>query len=601
MMQFSLKEKQIQGRTALWNRVIIMASVIGLVGVQNVQCEWKMGNGPLMTKWAKEVSPKNALPDYPRPQMVRKDWLNLNGIWEFSIANPNEPVPTGKTLPEEILVPYPVESALSGVMKHPERMWYRRTFVLPKRWNAQRILIHFGAVDWETKIYVNGKEIGSHQGGYDGFGFDITDALNASGEQEIVVGVYDPTDKGDQPRGKQVNKPEGIYYTGTSGIWQTVWLEPVPDTYITNLIITPDVDESCVSLKVNAIGNTKDVKIQASVTDGNRIIGKGQSEIGNELRIPISNAKLWSPDKPNLYGLKVTLQQENKKIDGVESYFGMRKIEIADDGKVKRILLNHKFVFEVGTLDQGFWPDGIYTAPTDDALKSDIEMHKKLGFNLIRKHVKVEPERWYYWADKLGILVWQDMPSANNQTESGKNEFESELSRIIEGRRNHPAIIMWVIFNEGWGQFDTERIVKWVKEIDPSRLVNNASGWTDKNCGDILDMHNYPDPKAPEPDGIRAIVLGEFGGLGPGDPRGHTWSKQNWSYQKFTGKEELTRRYVDLLKQVYQLKETPGLSAAVYTQITDVERECNGLLTYDRAVLKMDLKKIRNSNLGIFP
>ncbi len=575
--------------------------VILLLICQISNAQWKIPPGaPLLTKWAKEVSPSNPLPEYPRPQLVREEWLNLNGLWEFAECNVGDEPPFGKVLKERILVPFPIESALSGVMRPAERLWYRRTVTLPKKWGERNVLLHFGAVDWESTVYVNGKLIGRHRGGYDPFSFDITSALTKEGQQEIIVGVFDPSDQGDQPRGKQVLKPGGIWYTPTTGIWQTVWLEPVASSHISDLLIVPDVTAKRVQLTVRSTGDAMTQKVRVLILDkGNQAV-ETEGKVGEEITIPLRSPKLWSPSNPFLYDLKVELEEEGRKADVVKSYFGMRKIEIAPDSRgINRILLNGEFVMMVGPLDQGFWPDGIYTAPTDKALRYDIEMTKKLGFNMARKHVKVEPDRWYYWADKLGLIVWQDMPSGNNRADESKKQFELELEKLVQTHRNHPSIVMWVVFNEGWGQYDTERLSAWVKQLDPSRLVNNASGWTDKRAGDVLDIHSYPTPKSPQPDSSRAIVLGEFGGLGLAVD-GHTWKKEHWGYQGMANAEQLTSRYERFLQRVYALKDNPGLSAAVYTQTTDVEVECNGLMTYDRAIVKPALKRIAAVNRGDF-
>jgi hypothetical protein len=576
--------------------VAVLALVLGPVAlVGPVQAgEWIPKVGPLSTRWTKDVSAEKALPEYPRPQMVRKDWLNLNGVWQLEKAGAVDAPPCGKDLPGAILVPYPVESALSGIMEQTERAWYRRTFEVPRGWAGSRVLLHFGAVDWEATVWVNGKSLGKHRGGYDPFDFDVTDALKAEGPQELVVGVFDPTDGGDQPRGKQVRKPGGIFYTPCTGIWQTVWIEPVPAARIVDLHIVPDVDAKCVRVTVLGTPEAAGREVRAGIPDAST---EHRGKVGEPIVIPVESPRLWSPGSPFLYDLGVVLMDGDKPVDGVKSYFGLRKIEVAADGGVQKLLLNGKFLFQIGTLDQGFWPDGIYTAPTDEALRYDIEITKKLGFNLIRKHVKVEPERWYYWADKLGILVWQDMPSGNNRTPESKTQFEAELECLVRTHRNHPAIISWVVFNEGWGQYDTERLTGWVKGLDPTRFVNNASGWTDRGAGDVIDMHNYPGPGSPRPEARRAAVLGEFGGLGLAVP-GHTWSKESWGYQGMAGNEQLTRRYTQLLQKTWGLVEQPGLCAAVYTQITDVETECNGLLTYDRTVVKPDLEKVAAANRG---
>ncbi len=581
--------------------VCIASLALATVGCsRSALAAWEPAKGPLMTRWAKDVSPENAHPEYPRPQMVREAWQNLNGLWQYAIAAEGEAPPVGKDLTDEILVPFPIQSALSGVMKPADRLWYRRTFTVPEAWKGGRVLLHFGAVDWEATVYVNGKKAGDHRGGYDAFTLDITDALKGSGRQELIVGVFDPTNSGNQPRGKQVAKPRGIWYTAVTGIWQTVWLEPVPETHIDRLVITPDVDKKCLRLTVETAGEAPDLAVEAVATDGGTQVGKASGKAGAELSLPVKAPKLWSPDSPHLYDLTVELKHKGKTVDAVSGYFGMRKIEIGKDDKgVTRMLLNGKFVFQMGPLDQGWWPDGLYIAPTDEAFKYDVEITRKLGFNMTRKHVKIEPDRWYYWCDKLGLLVWQDMPNGNNKTPESKKQFEKELRALVEGHRNHPSIIMWVVFNEGWGQHDTERYAKLVKELDPGRLVSGVSGWADKKCGDILDVHSYPNPKGARPEPTRAAVQGEFGGLGLGVP-GHTWKKQHWGYRGMADREALTAGYERVLRTIYEMKDSMGLSGAIYTQITDVEVECNGLLTYDRAVVKPDLERVAAVNRGDF-
>lgn len=558
--------------------------------------DWKSAQAPIMTRWARDVTPKNALPDYPRPQMVRKDWLNLNGVWELATPSADVPVKPGLKLDGSILVPFPVESALSGVMKQTDRLVYRRTFKVPEQWKGRRVLLHFGAVDWEATVYVNGKELGTHRGGFDGFSFDITDALKPGANQEVIVKVFDPTDAGSQPRGKQINKPHGIFYVPCTGIWQTVWLEPVPQASINDITIKTDLDTSTVMVAVQTSVPADKTRVRISVLDAGKEVASGSGAPGEEIKIAIPNLKTWSPDSPFLYDLKVSLAQDDKDVDSIASYFGMRKVEMKNDGKVNRLYLNGKPLFEMGTLDQGYWPDGIYTAPTDAALRYDIEITKELGFNLIRKHVKVEPARWYYWTDKLGMLVWQDMPSGDNKTSESQVQHEVELKQLVQQHWNHPSIISWVVFNEGWGQFDTERLTDLVKKMDPSRLANNASGWTDKNVGDVVDLHQYPGPGTPPNEPHRASVLGEFGGLAL-KVEGHTWETKTFGYQTMSTTESLTETYERLLARVWALAKD-GLCAAVYTQITDVETECNGLLTYDRAIIKPDAKRVREANLG---
>ncbi|MBW7905107.1 MAG: glycoside hydrolase family 2 [Phycisphaerae bacterium] len=556
----------------------------------------------LKTRWADAVTPESVHREYPRPQMAREHWLCLNGAWQFAEAQADDEPPVGRPLPQTILVPFPPESLLSGIARPVERAWYRRTFEVPKglAWKDNRVLLNFEAVDWEAVVFVNGRKVGEHRGGYDPFTFDITEALLPGGPQELIVGVHDPSDAGDQPRGKQVRRPEGIWYTPTTGIWGTVWLEPVPAMHITGLRIRTDAGQGVVCVTATAAGTDDDSWVHIVVTVPGRTVGHMRGKPNEELRIRVENARRWSPESPYLYSLRASVGRGAMPHDAVESYFGMREVAIGPDEQgVTRILLNGKPYFQMGPLDQGFWPDGLYTAPSDEALRYDVEMTKKLGFNMTRKHVKVEPRRWYYWADKLGLLVWQDMPSGNNTTPESRRQFEHELTRMIETHRNSPAIIMWVVFNEGWGQHDTERLTARVKQLDPTRLVSNASGWTDKNCGDVLDYHAYPAPVAPQPSATRAAVVGEFGGLGLA-VAGHRWRDEHWGYQGVGDGDELTMQYELLLRQIHEQKERPGISAAVYTQLADVELECNGLLTYDRAVVKGDAERIAAANRGDF-
>lgn len=553
---------------------------------------------PLRTRWADDIQPDRVLPEYPRPQLARERWLNLNGTWEFAEAKEGDFVPAGKTLAERILVPFPIESALSGIARPIERAWYRRTFTVPVEWAGGRIMLRFGAVDWETAVYVNGSKVGAHQGGYDPFGFDITAALSPDGPQELVVGIFDPSDKGSQPRGKQVKKPEGIWYTPSSGIWQTVWLEPVPPVHIESLRIVPDLDKGVARVTARVAGaEAKAAQIELVASAEGKEVGRAAGASGQEIELKLAQPIAWTPVKPFLYDLTATCRAGDKA-DRVSSYFGLRKVSVGKDAAgVTRLLLNGEFVFQAGPLDQGFWPDGLYTAPTDEALRFDIEATKELGFNMTRKHVKVEPDRWYYWCDKLGLLVWQDMPSADNKTPESKKQFELELARMIDALENHPSIVLWVVFNEGWGQYDTERISQWVKERDPSRWVNSASGWHDRRVGDMIDAHVYPGPGARPAEERRASVLGEFGGLSLGVD-GHTWTQKIWGYQGTSSNAELTRKYEHLWRGVWNLRDKSGLSAAIYTQLTDVESECNGLYTYDRAVRKVDLERARDANQG---
>lgn len=557
---------------------------------------WQPAKAPLMSRWAKDVSPEQVLPEYPRPQLARKHWQNLNGLWQLREPGKGD-APAGAW--RGVLVPFPIESALSGVGEHSERVEYRREFNVPQPWRGQRVLLHFGAVDWQARVAVNGKPIGEHRGGYDPFTFDITDALNDGERQELTVQVDDPTDAGTQPHGKQHLKPEGIWYTPTTGIWQTVWLEPVPASSIEKLELVPDVDGRRLRVTAGVRGAKPGQQVEAIATAGGQEITQGRGEPGQAFELEIKEPKLWSPDDPFLYDLAVRLVEGDRVVDEAASYFGMRKIELKQVDGITRIALNGEPLFEVGPLDQGFWPDGLYTAPTEAALKYDIEITKRLGYNMTRKHVKVEPERWYYWCDKLGLLVWQDMPHAHKAAR-GSQQFETELTRMVDQLSNHPSIVMWVVFNEGWGQHKTETFTPLVKQLDPSRLVSNASGWTDKRVGDILDIHVYPGPSSPKPESNRAAVLGEFGGLGLA-VKGHTLTDKAWSYRGTEGSEQLTFGYVNLLRQAWRLRDNPGMSAAVYTQLTDVEGEINGLLTYDREVMKVDVPKIAAANRGDFP
>ena len=565
--------------------------------------DWQPVPGHMLTRWAKDVDPAKPLPEHPRPQMVRQAWQNLNGLWQFEITGKAAPQPANFS--QQILVPFPVESALSGLKKRVEpkdRMWYQRPFAMPEAWRAGRVLVHFTAADWDTEVFVNGKSVGRHIGGYDPFEFDITDALKPGDSQELVVSCWDPTNEGGQPIGKQTLHPGGIFYTPTSGIWGTVWLEAVPKTYMKELKLVPDIDAGVLKLTVAADRGT----VRAVVRDGATKVSEMSGQAGQEISIPVPNAKLWSPDQPFLYDLDLELTDGREWADGaakdeLRSYFGMRKISLGPDEKgLTRLLLNNKFVFQAGPLDQGFWPDGLYTAPTDAALKYDVETTKSYGFNMARKHVKVEPSRWYYWCDKLGLLVWQDMPGSGNNTPAQKQQFEVELKQLVATHANHPSIVMWVVFNEGWGQYDTERLTETVKQWDPSRLVNNASGWTDKNVGDVLDHHTYPVPGGSKPTAKRATVVGEYGGLGY-NLKGHMWVDSGWGYQTFNDEESLNARYEEITGVLLQRVQDPGISAGVYTQTSDIEVENNGLMTYDREIFKVKPEVSARAMKGLLP
>jgi beta-galactosidase/beta-glucuronidase len=586
------------------------------------QQNWQLVKGKITTEWASKVDPANTLPEYPRPQMVRKDWKNLNGLWQYAILPK-----ANQTIPQQwqgsILVPFAVEAALSGVGKTVGKdsiLWYKRSITVPNTKN-KNLLLHFGAVDWQCTVFVNGKEVGSHQGGYDPFSFDITNALVKGNQQEIAVRVWDPSDDGPQPRGKQIKNPHGIWYTPVTGIWQTVWLEPVPKTYVTSTIQTPDLDQKKLTVKASVEGFAAGDELMVSAWDGTTKIAEQAAAPGAEVALSIPSPKAWSPTTPFLYNLKYSVMRKGKVVDEVSSYFAMRKISVQPDKSgIQRMLLNNQFVFQYGPLDQGWWPDGLYTAPTDGALKFDVEKTKEMGFNMIRKHVKVEPARWYYYCDSIGVLVWQDMPSGDlgnrwesrpgvygratdkDRTPESEAIFRNEWQEIMQDLHNFPSIVVWVPFNEAWGQFKTKEIVDWTMQKDPSRLVNTASGGNFVDAGHIIDLHNYPEPLMPDPvlfgkKGV--LVLGEFGGLGL-PLENHTWQeKNNWGYQSFKNREDLLKRYAEFIDRIPNLI-SKGLSAAVYTQTTDVEVETNGLMTYDRKEIKIPIEKLKEIHSKLY-
>lgn len=566
---------------------------------------YHMGDVPIRTRWAKDVSPEHDWAEYPRPQMVRNGWENLNGLWEYAITAKDGSRPTGFN--GSILVPFPIESALSGVQRPlmpNQALWYRRHFVTEGR--KGRTLLHFGAVDYQCWVFVNGKPAGTHTGGYTEFSFDIS-GLIRKGENELLVKVYDPTDQGAGPRGKQVLHPQGIFYTASSGIWQTVWMEAVPDDYIHALAITPDIDRSEVNVVVRGPAD----KAVAVELGGKTYRGKAN----DSLRIPVTDMQLWTPAHPYLYDCVVRLGA-----DEVRSYFGMRKISVAKDEQgVERICLNNKPYYNLGTLDQGFWPDGLYTAPGDEALSFDIKVIKAMGFNTIRKHIKVEPARWYYWADSLGMLVWQDMVDPNPALPPGSKEaFEQENKEILTQLHNHPSIVVWVLFNEKWGQYDQERLTKWIKDTDPSRLVNGHTGEylyvndilrsPSPNAyigADLTDVHSYPNPRNALYMPGKARVLGEFGGIGV-FIAGHQWNGNSaWGY--IQEKPAALQAKYTIMNEHLQLLEREGLSGSIYTQPFDVEGEQNGLITYDREIIKIPLDSLRrihaplNPDMGMLP
>jgi hypothetical protein len=567
----------------------------------------------LPTQWTRAAKAAAIpFPEYPRPQLQRNDWMCLNGDWDYlggkNMADALDPVIPmsfdGKT--EKIRVPYCPESVLSGIQRNQEiNMWYHRNVQIPAKWANKQVIIHFDAVAHNATLFVNGHKVGGHAGNYDPFSFYITAWLK-KGNNSVVIAVQDLND-GRVPSGK--SGPRGDY-TFCSGIWQTIWLEPVNKVHIKSIRLLPDLTNSRLQVIVNREGSGK---ITAVALDGTKVVSKVKSINDSSFYLPIKDAKLWSPDNPFLYDLAISLEDDHGNItDEIKSYFGMRDIKLGKVNGVTRPLINGKFMMQLGLLDQGYWPDGILTAPTEEALKFDIQFTKNAGYNLIRKHMKTEPQRFYYWADKLGLLVWQDMPAIwyqNEDTAKTRTEFRKELKALVDAHYNSPSIITWVPFNENWGAFDVVEITNWIKQYDPSRLVNGNSGFNnnpayqkaygDPGNGDYVDTHIYVGPNgASIPEEHRAASLGEFGGVGL-FVRGHMWPVENNAYDYEPTKTRLTDRYVFLLDQVDQLMKYKGLSVAIYTQTTDVEHEVNGVLTYDRAVEKMDLERIKSANQGV--
>lgn len=574
--------------------------------------QWKPAGDKIKTEWADKVDPQNVLPEYPRPIMERPQWLNLNGLWDYAITKKDAPLP--KTFDGKILVPFAIESSLSGVgktIKADQSLWYERKFQIPEDWKGKNVLLNFGAVDWKAEVFVNGNKIGEHTGGYTPFSFNITKNLK-DGENSLAVRVWDSTGNG-LPRGKQIENPRGIFYTSVSGIWQTVWLEPVSASHISGLKITPDLDSSSFDIKVDS--DDKSATATIKVLDNGKVVAQTTAAANKTANIPVKNPKLWWPNSPFLYDLEITLSNKGgEQVDSVKSYAAMRKFSIAKHGRFGGVdfTLNNKKFFTFGPLDQGWWPDGLYTAPTDEALKFDIQRTKDLGFNSIRKHVKVEPARWYTHCDRLGMVVWQDMPSMFGEgngwqprgffqgeeiTVSKKFEetYRKEWKEIMESLHSYPCIAIWVPFNEAWGQFKTKEITEWTKSMDPSRLVNSASGGNYFDCGDIVDSHDYGNPIMYMFNNQKVNVVGEYGGIGCAVD-GHLWVKdKNWGYGKMRSQEEVTKRFVELTNRFIDMTKY-GCFGAIYTQTTDVEIEVNGLFTYDRKVLKVDEEKVREVN-----
>lgn len=583
--------------------------------------QWSIAGDKIRTTWAEKIDPNNVLAEYPRPQLERSEWMNLNGLWSYAITDLKATKPAA--FDGQILVPFAVESALSGVQKRVTKenlLWYERTFTIPAKWANQRVMLNFGAVDWSADVYVNDIFVGNHTGGYAPFSLDITAALK-KGEQRIVVRVWDPTDSVHNPVGKQRLNPSGIWYTAVSGIWQTVWLEPVAKSnHIKGIATDCDLERGELYVSAATANNNGTLKIE--VLDGEKSLYTANVLCGVRATLPIANAKLWTPDSPNLYTLKLTLTENGKVTDSATSYAAMRKFGVErDETGYKRMTLNGAPIFMYGPLDQGWWPDGLYTAPSDEALLSDVILTKELGFNTIRKHIKVEPARWYYHCDKQGIIVWQDMPclalytgnsskggmwgrnnigsgSDSPATREEKARYYKEWEEIMDALSFFPSIGVWVPFNEAWAQFDTETVAEWTAAKDPTRLINAASGGNLRLCGDILDIHNYPAPAMPFHSSEFVVVLGEYGGIGYPIKDHLWWNKRNWGYIQFNNTDEVTAEYV---KYATQLKKfiPQGMSAAIYTQTTDVEGEVNGFVTYDRKVVKMDKSKVNAINTEI--
>ncbi len=611
--------------------LILVPALLMLAGCSEKAAEWQPVGERIMTDWVAEINPANPHPEYPRPTLVREgSWHSLNGMWEYAVT------PQDAAQPDEfeghILVPYPIESALSGVgraLKADEALWYKTSFRLPKSWREENktVKLNFGAVDWQCEAWLNGEYLGIHTGGYTSFSFDLENAVSKKEMQTLVLKVIDRTDDDSQPRGKQVSEPRGIWYTSVSGIWQSVWLESVADVHVGGYRVESDVENGLIKVYVESVGADA---VEVELLEGG--VGYSTEEPGEANVIaaaavtdPLAPAvfkldapQLWSPDSPYLYGLRLTAKSGDAAADVVRGYAAIRSISvIKDKDGHKRMAINGEPLFHYGPLDQGWWPDGLYTAPTDEALKFDIEKTKDFGFNMIRKHIKVEPERWYYHCDRLGVFVWQDMPSMCGETnsewnrteygggkewdapQSAKNTYYKEWGEIIAQLYNHPSIVMWVPFNEAWAQFDTQDAVLFTRAADGSRLINAASGGNFvKGAGDILDCHNYPHPHMQIWDKSIVNVLGEYGGIGL-PLEGHLWQPdKNWGYIQYKSGEDVFKAYAEYAEMLKKLIDE-GCAAAVYTQTTDVEIEVNGLMTYDRKVIKMDEQKLKAVNLSV--
>ena len=593
----------------MYNKFIFFTLTIGIIFGINSHAQTSYS---LSTTWGENLDIQDLHNEYPRPILEREEWLNLNGEWEFQESYIGEALPSQKKLREKIIVPFPWESKLSGINRQltGESAWYRRSFDIPKSWEKKDIILNFGAVDWECHIYINETFVGSHKGGYDPFSFNITPYIKSKGKQSLMIWVNDPTNSKAISYGKQnktrFSEPKGYTYSPSSGIWQTVWLEPVSNNHINNLVLVPNIDSSSLEIRIDGKLCNKGY-YEVSVMDKGDIVSKKVITNNKCHSINIPNIKLWSPNQPFLYSIVVEMKDNQGIVhDRIESYTGMRKISLVDVDGVQKLALNNEVLFQMGPLDQGYWPDGIYTAPCDEAIKWEIENMKEWGFNMVRKHVKVEPSRWYYWCDKLGLIVWQDMPNTfKERTEEDKIQFESELFRMIKSLRNHPSIVNWIVFNEHWGLYDVERLTESVMKLDPSRLVTGNSGIDsrkpsiDYEVGHIKDNHSYRPPHVPLISSKRATVNGEYGAIGY-CLRGHIWDIDGpWVHYNYDGSEAATKEYELFISQILEYIKR-GLSAAVYTQWTDVENEMNGLFTYDRKKEKLDKKRVKEANRSTY-
>ena len=605
----------------------VVAATLAFVSAASAQ-QWAPAGDRIKTKWAEEVSPANAHPEYPRPQMVRSEWKSLNGLWEYSITPKNASKP--EKADGSILVPFAVESSLSGVgrtLTSDDALWYRTTFSVPSSWKGKRLMLNFEAVDWQADVFVNDIQVGRHTGGYTHFGFDVTPYLK-SGSNTLEVRVLDATDNDFQPRGKQVREPRGVWYTAVSGIWQSVWIEPVAKTHITDYYAVSDIKAGSVDVTVTAEGTQEGDVVKVSLLEGevgystdepsSKVLAQGKTVPGGVVTLPVAKPELWSPDSPYLYGLEIAVLRGGKVVDKIEGYTAMREVSLFQKNKNTRLIaLNGEPLFNFGPLDQGWWPDGLYTAPTDEALKYDIQKTKDFGFNMIRKHIKVEPSRWFYHCDRIGMMVWQDMPcfgvhkdnkwGIHNYNEGtdfpatpqAKANYYKEWGEIIAQVKKFPCIVMWIPFNEAWSQFDTKAVVEFTRAQDPTRLINMSSGgnW-EPDCGDVLDNHHYPYPAMYLWETKMANVLGEYGGIGL-PLEGHLWqTDRNWGYVQYKSGDDVLKEYCKFADQLIGLVKQ-GVCGAVYTQTTDVEGEVNGLMTYDREVVKMDEAKLKETNTKV--